>query len=188
MSSERLTLALAEFQALRNEINLKLQMFYQIYAIYFTALGLFYGYVFVNKIIAFVLAVPLVTLALFLRLHYDQLMIERIAKYLTSLSETQLPKIIAASSTDTSQDLPDVMQWEQYNRRKPLRRYYKGSIFLVFVVLSVFPPTIYNVYAITPYCVGSYRSALPICALWISLAVNSVIGFWMAFRIIRDDY
>lgn len=189
MSQERLTVALAEYQALRNEIVLKLQTIYQIYTIYFSALGLFYGYIFAKRIPVLILAVPFVALALFLRLHYDQLMIERIAIYIkTSLSETQFPKILAVNSTDACQGLVDVMQWEQYNRKNPLPCYYKVSIFIIFVCLSVVPPTAYNLYAIIMYCDGVYLNALPICVLCMSLAVNLMIGSLMAFRIIRDDY
>ena len=116
-------------------------------------------------------------------------MIERIAIYIkTSLSETQFPKILAVNSTDACQGLVDVMQWEQYNRKNPLPCYYKVSIFIIFVCLSVVPPTAYNLYAIIMYCDGVYLNALPICVLCMSLAVNLMIGSLMAFRIIRDDY
>ena len=189
MSTEKLNVALAEYQALRSEINLKLQMFYQIYTIYFTALGFFYGYVVVNKILYFIVAVPFVALALFFRLLYDQRVIRLIGEYIkTSLSENQLPKIIAAASPDGCRDLPDVMQWEQYYRTNAPPRYYKASIFIIFVILSVVPPTAYNIHELTTYCIGPYHSALPIWAQWISLLANLAIGSWMGFRIIKDDY
>ena len=121
MSTDRLSVALAEFQALRNEIDLKLRMFYQIYLIYFSALGLFYGYIVVNKIFDLVLAVPFAALALFYRLLYDQLMIRRIGNYIRSnISEKQIPAIIDSRPPDCRQDLPAVMQWGQYNMSHPL--------------------------------------------------------------------
>ena len=188
MSNDRLTAVLAEYQALRNEVNLKLHGFYHIYTIYFTALTLFYGYVVANKIVDFVLAVPVVALALFMRLFYDQLMIQRIGNYLLSACETQVPKIIAAASPNTSPDLPEVMQWEQFNRRDPLPRYYKGSIFVVFIVMSVLPPIAYNLYSIAAHCTAPYCSALPMCLQWISLIVNLTIGGWITYRVIKDAY
>ena len=110
MSTERLNVVLAEFRALRNEIELKLKMVYQIYVIYFTALGFFYGYVVANQKNDLILAVPIVSLALFFRLIYDQLVLRKIGDYIKSqISEQQIPSIIGGGS-------PPLMQWHEYYR------------------------------------------------------------------------
>jgi hypothetical protein len=115
MSTERLNVVLTEFRVLRDEIHLKLQMFYQIYIIYFAAVGLFYGYVAANKIFDFILAVPIVSLALFFRLIYDQKLINVIDKYIKSrISEEQIPAILDSITPNTPNGLPAVMQWSQY--------------------------------------------------------------------------
>lgn len=139
-STERLNVVLTEFRALRDEIHLKLQMFYQIYVIYFGAVGLFYGYVVANKIFDFVLAVPIVSLALFFRLIYDQKLIHLIGKYIKlRISEEQIPAIIDSITPDGRKDLPAVMQWSHYYKANAPWRYYKASMFILFVPLSVGP-------------------------------------------------
>lgn len=190
MSNERLNVVLAEYQSLRSEINLKLQMFYQIYTIYFTALGFFYGYVIVNNIFPIIVVVPFVGLSLFLRLLYDQRMLRLISNYIkTSISEWQIPKIITAATTDIYGKFPSIMQWDEYNCANKLHPYYKWSMFIIFVILSVLPPTLYNIHElVATYYIDIYHSALPIWLQWISLLSNLVISSWMTFRIMRDDF
>lgn len=98
MSRHLLDIALAEFTTLREEILMKLKMFYQMYVIYFSALALFYGYVVNNKQYDFIMVVPLVSLALFYRLFYDQKMIKLIDSYIKNeLIPNQLTGSIYAS-------------------------------------------------------------------------------------------
>jgi hypothetical protein len=217
MSADRLSVALAEFQALRNETDLKLRMFYQIYVIYFSALGLFYGYIFVNdKTVDLILAIPIAALALFYRLLYDQLMIHRIGNYIRSeISEKQIPAIIDSNPPDCHQNLPAVMQWVQYNRSNPLPEYYKRSLFLVFAVLSVVPPILRNlkvllsfvatlqdvhIWGIGPvwhnlkiilgflFGLPCYTALLIILGQAASLAINLSIGLWITVRIFKDEF
>lgn len=217
MSTDRLSVALAEFQALRNEIDLKLRMFYQIYVIYFSALGLFYGYIFVNdKTVDLILAVPFAALALFYRLLYDQLMLHRIGNYIRSeISEKQIPAIIDSNPPDCSQNLPAVMQWGQYNRSNPLPEYYKRSLFLVFVVLSIVPPILRNLKVLLSFVatlpdvhievigpiwhnlkvilgflagVPCYTDLLIILGQVVSLAFNLKIGLWITARIFKEEF
>jgi hypothetical protein len=189
MSSERLDVVLAEFQSLRNEINIKLQAFYQIYTIYFAALGLFSGYIISKNKFDFLLAVPFVALALFYRIFYDQRMISLIDKYIKeSLSEKQLPQILAAIEENCQPELPDVLKWLQFYESNKLPPYYKFSIFIIFIIVSVVMPMYYNIYALAAYYYWTYHGDLPILLLWLLLFVNILIGFWIAFRIIRDDY
>jgi hypothetical protein len=110
-----------------NEIDLKLSMVYQIYVIYFAALGFFYGYVVANQKNDSILAVPFVALTLFFRLIYDQLVIRKIGDYIKSqTSEQQIPSIIG-------RDRPPLMQWQQYYDSSGRVKYYKARLLLRFV-------------------------------------------------------
>lgn len=183
MSTERLKVVLAEFQTLRNEVLLKLQMVYQIYVIYFTALGLFYGYVVANKIFDFVLAVPIVSLALFLRLIYDQLVLRKIGNYIKSqISEQQIPSIIG-------RDQPCLMQWQHYYDKSGPVKYYKASYFIIFVFFSVGPAIWHNLNVIQSFRAGApCYTTLPIWTYSPILFFNLVIGLCMALMIALHEY
>lgn len=177
MSTERLNVVLTEFQVLRNEIDLKLRMVYQIYIIYFTALGFFYGYVLANQKNDLILAVPFVALALFFRLIYDQLVIRKIADYIKfQISEQQIPSIIG-------RDRPLLMQWQHHHDSYGPWKYYKWSYFIIFVLFSV-GPAIWRNWII----LGSCYTALPIWFQWSSLIINLAIGMLMTLMIIFKKF
>lgn len=201
--SERLNVILAEYKALRNEITMKLQGVYQIYTLYFVALSLFYGFVFGRAINFYdlVFAIPVVALALFLRLLYDQLIIRNIDNYEKELSEVQIPQILAAiSGRKTKTKLPKVMQWLNFYGYK-IPPYYKWSYFLIFPVLSVVPPLWCNIIAIgqkytlwkglndfSCSCPSITLMWIPPWFLWLSALVNFGIGCWMTYKIIKDKF
>jgi hypothetical protein len=183
MSTEKLNVVLAEFQTLRNEVNLKLKMVYQIYVIYFTALGLFYSYTVANKIFDLVLAVPLVALALFFRLIYDQLVLRKIDDYIKSqISEQQIPSIIGENQ-------PPLMQWLHYYRSYGPRKLYKGSYFMIFVLISVVPAIWRNLSVIQSLHAGApCYTALPSWTYCPILFINLLIGLCMALMIVLCKY
>jgi len=183
MPTERLNVVLAEFTALRNEIELKLKMVYQIYVIYFTALGFFYGYVVANQKNDLFLAVPIVSLALFFRLIYDQLVLRKIGDYIRSqISEKQIPSIIG-------RDEPSLMQWSQYYRSSGPMKFYKASYFLIFVLFSVGPAIWHNLNVIRSFgATGPCYTALPIWTYCPILLINLAIGLCMALMIIIYKY
>jgi hypothetical protein len=116
MENDRLMVVLAEFGAMRNEINLKLQMRYQIYTIYFTALGLFYGYVVLQNKFTCIIVVPLFAAPLFLMVFYDKLMIGIIAKYIKEeISEKQIPAIIAPNPDKINDNSTKILQMDKPN-------------------------------------------------------------------------
>lgn len=177
MATDRLNVVLTEFQVLRSEIDLKLKMVYQIYIIYFTALGFFYGYVVGNQKNDLILAVPFVALALFFRLIYDQLVMRKIGDYIKShISEQQIPSIIG-------RDQPPLMQWQQYYDSYGPWKYYKWSYLMIFIFVSV-GPGIWRNWVILSSC----YTALPIWFQWLSLIFNLAAGVFMTLMIIFKKF
>lgn len=190
MSRHLLDIALAEFTTLREEILMKLKMFYQMYVIYFSALALFYGYVVNNKQYDFIMVVPLVSLALFYRLFYDQKMIKLIDSYIKNeLIPNQLVPFMRACESEESHRQQTIMQWGKfYDDNKPFP-YYKLSIFFVFVIFSILPPLLYN--AINLSCERlriPQLTALPLPVQWVCAALSCLIGFWITWKIFREDF
>ena len=125
-----LDIALAEFNSLRDEILAKMKMLYQIYLIYFAALGLFYGYILNSKIYDLLMIIPLMSLALFLRLLYDQEMMNLIDAYIQNeLIPNQLLPLVTARETEESRQGRAIMQWLRFYRENQPCRYYKVSFF-----------------------------------------------------------
>ncbi len=176
--SDRINVALAEFSALRDEINMKLRMAYEIYTIYFTGLGIFYGYIIGKTEGYLIIGVPIFSLALFFRLHYDQLMIRTIGDYIN----THISTILSINPG------PFVMQWEQFNKNHHPAPYYKYSIFVTFVLLSAVPAIGYSTYTIIFYYLFASNSTLPICVHWVSILVNLTIGSFICYRIFKDTF
>jgi len=139
-----LDIALAEYTSLNDQVLTKTKMLYQIYLIYFGALGVFYGYIFNNKIYGLLMLVPWMSLALFFRLYYDQQIMNLIERYVQEqLIPKQLLPLVTAGQAEEPREKPAIMKWTRFYQPK-LFPYYKISFFLVFVFLSVGPALWYN--------------------------------------------
>ena len=190
MPRDLLDIVLAEYTTLRDEILMKLRMFYQMYVIYFSALALFYGYVVNNKQYDFIMVVPLVSLALFYRLFYDQKMIKLIGNYIENeLIPNQLVPLMRACKSEESHRQHTIMKWNQfYADNKPFP-YYKLSIFLVFVIFSIVPPLLYSVINLSCGRLQiSQLTTLPLVFQWLCATLSFFIGFWITWRIFREDF
>lgn len=198
-----LDIALAEYTSLNDHILTKTKVLYQIYLIYFTALGVIYGYILIHdKYYYLLMFVPWMSLALFFRLYYDQQIMYLMSRYIKDhLIPEQLDPLVTSEQEEESQKKPVILQWTPFYENKNLSPYYKHSFFLIFVLFSVGPALIYNLINLS--CENPWTSQLtsdiPISSHLILAVVNFIrrhlilaivncgIGLYITFMIRKID-
>ena len=92
---DKLDVVLAEYKVLRDELIDLSRLHVQIYALYLSALAVFYGSMFTHKIYDIILIIPILSLTLLFRLIWDQLIITKISHYIKYEIEGQkIPMLI----------------------------------------------------------------------------------------------
>jgi len=132
MPSERyfLDIALAEYNSLNSQTLTKTKMLYQIYVIYFTALGVFYGFIFQKLQYDLLIFVPWMSLALFCRVYYDQQIMDLMGRYTKEeLIPKQLLPLLTVDQTEESREKPAILQWSKFYKDNQPWVFYKASFF-----------------------------------------------------------
>jgi len=200
---ERIDIVLAEYKALRDEIILKLRAVYLIYSIYFSSVLLIYTYIISNRLYILFLILPLVTLALFPRLHYDQKMIRMLGHYIHKQIVDRKISFLTQGNSDNPYQI-SWLGWEDFHGSNMPFPYYRISFIILFVVVSICPAMLHsgasiygyfrNLYIleiITPPSFYHYLSSHSALLTWIwiqvaALIVNTVVGTYIWLAIVRD--
>jgi hypothetical protein len=187
----KINVILKEYEVLRNEAHLRIGFFIQIFYVYALAWGAVYGFIFANKHYDLFLLFPWLTLGMYMRILWDQKMASFIDDYVRNYLEAKVSALIGSPpATVAHQDISYWFGWFDYfpTTLKKFSPLYKHAIFIVFVLISIFPSL-----AFASYHVGAHffnwppHSELPTYLqfpLMVSSAfVFSVMAIWITGEI-----
>ena len=192
---EKLDVVLTEFKALMDEIRNRFSLHLQVYSIYASALLLFYGIIFTQRAFDLIMAIPIFSLGLLLRVLWEQVVIRRISEYIReTIEENKIPILVGEINMEQKErnkssdlDYRNLwMGWQNYNKAKSHPGYYKLSLFVLFIMFSVIPSLFYNAYSILAPSLGlQIFTGLSISMLVLLLIINLSIGYYMSYKIIK---
>jgi hypothetical protein len=192
---EKLDVVLTEFKALMDEIRNRFSLHLQVYSIYASALLLFYGIIFTQRAFDLIMAIPIFSLGLLLRVLWEQVVIRRISEYIReTIEENKIPILVGEINMEQKErnkssdlDYRNLwMGWQHYNKAKSHPGYYKLSLFVLFIMFSVIPSLFYNAYSILAPSLGlQIFTGLSISMLVLLLIINLSIGYYMSYKIIK---
>jgi len=189
---DKLNVVLTEYKALRDETLDKFRLHLQIYSIYASALLIFYGLIFIHKIYDLIMIIPIFSLALFFRILWEQTVIIKIGQYIrTEIEEKKIPMLIGKINVKKDQELEYTdlwMGWQYFWKRTSHPKYYQYSLVMLFLLFSVVPAVLYNIYSIlAPLAKMQVITLLPIEVLIFLLILNFSLGFYMFYKIIQME-
>lgn len=190
LKMDNLDVVLAEYKALRDEITDKFRLYLQIYSMYASALLVFYGLIFVHKIYDLVMTIPIFSLALLYRILWEQTVINLIGRYIrTEIEEKRIPKLTGKMNAKKDQPLryTDLwMGWQHFWQESPSPKYHQYSLLMLFLLLSVVPAILYNIYNIIAFFTTIPEvTILNIYFLVFVLILNLSLGCYTCYRIIK---
>ena len=187
---DKLDVVLAEYKALRDELIDKTRLQVQIYALYITALVIFYSSIFTHKIYDVVVILPILSCALLFRVIWEQLIITDLSHYIYEIEDQKIPLLIGKiNNSRTSQEGEYSNLWlgwqHSYWKKKP-HPYYEYSVIMLFLVISILPPLAYTIYSIIAPLLGMpVVTKLPFMEIHgFLLILNSLLGCY-SYTIIR---
>ena len=189
---DKLDVVLTEYKALRHETLDKLRLHLQIYSIYVSALLIFYGLIFIHKIYDLIMVIPIFSLALFFRILWEQTVIIKIGQYIrTEIEEKKIPMLIGKINVKEDQEFEYTdlwMGWQYFWKKTSYPKYYQYSLLMLFLLFSVVPAVLYNIYSIlAPITKMQVITLLPIEVLVFLLILNFSLGFYMLYKIIQME-
>jgi len=185
---DKLDVVLAEYKALRDEITDKFRLYLQIYSMYASALLIFYGLIFVHKIYDLIIVIPIFSLALLFRILWEQTVIRRIGDYIhTEMEEKKIPMLTGKINVKNNQELGYTnlwMGWQHFWNETPHIKYHQYSLLMLFLLFSVVPAVLYNIYNIIAHFTRMPKvTILPIYLLVLFLISNFFLGCYMLYKI-----
>lgn len=191
---DKLNVVLAEYKALRDEITDKFRLYLQIYSMYASALLVFYGLVFVHKVYDLVMAIPIFSLALLFRILWEQTVINLIGSYIrTEIEAKKIPALIRKMDVEKDQKPNDTNLWigwqhfwQEWEKGPYVKYYHRYSLLMLFLLLSVIPAILYNIYNIIAHFTAIPEvTALNLYFLVLLLILNLSLGYYMYYKIIN---
>ena len=189
---DKLDVVLAEYKVLRDELVDLSRLHVQIYALYLSALAVFYGSMFTHKIYDIILIIPILSLALLFRLIWDQLIITKISHYIKyEIEDQKIPMLV--DKIDNSKEGEEWrhtnlwLGWQHSYWKSPPPPFYEYSVIMLFLVFSIIPPVVYSIYNIRSQLLGmEVVTKLPMEIHGFLLIINLLLGYYV-YKIIREN-
>ncbi len=192
---EKLDVVLAEYKALMDEIRNRFSLQLQVYSIYASALLLFYGIIVTQRAYDLIMAIPIFSLGLLLRVLWEQVVIREISQYIRNvIEENKIPVLVGEINIEHKEinkndelDYTNLwIGWQQYWKATSHPKYYKHSLIILFPLFSIVPSLLYNIYSIlAPWLDLRIVTRLPMGILVSLLIINFSLGCYMSYKIIK---
>ncbi len=193
---EKADVVLAEYKALRDAVlnNFRLQL--QVYAVYASGLLVFYGLIFRHGVYDLIMTIPIFSLALLFRILWQEIIIRWVSEYILEIEKKKIPilvgtmKHVKEDEEVRSTNLCIGWQhfWKEKGKEEGWPKYYEYSRIMLFVVFSVVPAVLYNIYNLIAPSLGIQPvTKLSIFILILVLIVNFSLGCYMWYKIKQID-
>ncbi|MEO1632804.1 MAG: hypothetical protein AAFU38_18700 [Bacteroidota bacterium] len=191
MYSNHFAALTCEYTRLQGELEHRLGWFIQMFSIYLGGVAVLYGTASPTTIHWISLLVPLLSLAMYWRMLWDQIVVRQLTIAM-GRAATRINGFVAATSDSKGQpDSP--MQWDIREPFADQPRYYKYSLACAYLAGGCLPAVAFGFWGLTAPLLSLGNSSTtmlaPSTAHSLALAAEGIsVGAYILFKTVRTDF